>query len=54
MALLQHGIHKRRLAVVDVRNDCDIAELIISRHTHSVYLPPIKEKGYLSYPHLQT
>ena len=36
MALLQHGIHKRRLAVVDVRNDCDIAELIISRHTHSV------------------
>ena len=36
MALLQHGIDQRRLAVVDVRNDCDIAELIISRHTHSV------------------
>ena len=36
MALLQHGIDQRRLAVVDVCNDRDIAELIISHHTHSV------------------
>ena len=36
MALLQHGIDQRRLAVVDVCNNRDIAELIISHHTHSV------------------
>ena len=36
MALLQHGIDQRRLAVVDMCNDRDIAELIISHHTHSV------------------
>ncbi len=34
MALLQHGIDERRLAVVDVGDDRDISELVISRHTH--------------------
>ena len=38
MTLPQHRIHKSRLTVVNVGNNCDIAQLFIRRHR--IYMPP--------------